>query len=523
LEVTRRPRLTHAKRDIVIVAACLLAHGLYLLLAWLDYGRFGFPLDDAWIYQTYARNLAQSGQWAFVPGIPSTGSTSILWTLLITPIHFFPIDPRWYTQILGFLLLVLTALGAARLYDEDPPLTSLLVGLAIALEWHLVWAAASGMETMLFAALLIWYWYWLRHRDPALIGHTWRNGIGVGLWGGVLMLARPEGILVFVVTVGYGLLVHDKWTFKLLWIILAGLGFALVASPFFGLNFIISGNAWPNTFSAKQTEYQSLTANPYLVRLWEQISVVFVGAQFLLLPGILYELYRDIRCRTDWVALVPWVWLLAHIALYAARLPVTYQHGRYAIPVIPIILIYGVRGILRLARPRHQNMVIRLVSGAWLSAVGILFAAILIILGAPAYGRDVDFIESEMVVTARWVKSNIDSDTVIAAHDIGALGYFAPHRLVDLAGLISPDVIPIMNDPHEIARFILESDAQYLIAFPNWNNIYEEILASPHFCPVWSSAEVKAYRQRTQLGSLTVYRISREADCPKRPQAMQEH
>jgi hypothetical protein len=156
-------------------------------------------------------------------------------------------------------------------------------------------------------------------------------------------------------------------------------------------------------------------------------------------------------------------------------------------------------------------------------AVGILFVAILIILGAPAYGRDVDFIESEMVVTARWVESNIDSDTVIAAHDIGALGYFAPHRLVDLAGLISPDVIPVMNDSRELARFILESDAEYLIAFPNWSNAYEEILASPHFCPVWSSAEVEAYKQPTPLGPLTVYQISREADCLKMPQAMHEH
>ncbi len=36
----------------------------------------GYPLDDAWIHQTYARNLARTGQWAFVPGQVSSASTA---------------------------------------------------------------------------------------------------------------------------------------------------------------------------------------------------------------------------------------------------------------------------------------------------------------------------------------------------------------------------------------------------------------------------------------------------------------
>ena len=43
----------------------------------------GFPLDDAWIHQTYARNLGLHGIMAFSPGEPSTGSTSPAWTVLL--------------------------------------------------------------------------------------------------------------------------------------------------------------------------------------------------------------------------------------------------------------------------------------------------------------------------------------------------------------------------------------------------------------------------------------------------------
>ncbi len=47
-------------------------------------GHSGYPLDDAWIHQTYARNWAETGQLAYVVGLPSAGSTAPLWTLLLS-------------------------------------------------------------------------------------------------------------------------------------------------------------------------------------------------------------------------------------------------------------------------------------------------------------------------------------------------------------------------------------------------------------------------------------------------------
>jgi len=59
---------------IVVVTAVISVLG-YLLAAGFTF-RLGFPLDDAWIHQTYARNLVATGQFAFVPGQTSSGSTS---------------------------------------------------------------------------------------------------------------------------------------------------------------------------------------------------------------------------------------------------------------------------------------------------------------------------------------------------------------------------------------------------------------------------------------------------------------
>jgi len=56
----------------------LLGAGLLLALAGpavylavcMRAGMIGFPLDDAWIHQTYARNLVATGTWSFDPGVP---------------------------------------------------------------------------------------------------------------------------------------------------------------------------------------------------------------------------------------------------------------------------------------------------------------------------------------------------------------------------------------------------------------------------------------------------------------------
>jgi hypothetical protein len=89
-------------------------------------------------------------------------------------------------------------------------------------------------------------------------------------------------------------------------------------------------------------------------------------------------------------------------------------------------------------------------------------------LGMRAYARDVRFIETEMVAMAQWLRANTAPDAIIAAHDIGAIGYFTERPLVDLAGLITPQVIPFIRDEAALLEFSRRSGASYLVTFPSW-------------------------------------------------------
>jgi len=99
------PDNSFSRRDILILAgALLISLAVYLVACFIAY-RIGFPLDDSWIHQTYARNLALRGEWSFLPGQPSAGSTSPLWTILLSVGFFLQLSPYIWTYFLGALFL----------------------------------------------------------------------------------------------------------------------------------------------------------------------------------------------------------------------------------------------------------------------------------------------------------------------------------------------------------------------------------------------------------------------------------
>jgi hypothetical protein len=343
----------------------------------------------------------------------------------------------------------------------------------VALEWHLAWAAASGMETALFAALALAVFVIPNERA------SW-----LGLLVGVAVLVRPDGLTLLPFALARVAL--EDWRAEA-WrrLVACGLGFALVFLPYLAFNAALGGSPWPGTFYAKQAEYASVRELPLMARLFWlcdsagqcQPGVAlqpWLGAQLLLVPGLLALVMRAFRHRR-WERLVPLAWAAVFVGAYALRLPVTYQHGRYVIPVIPVLIALGVGaagGRLRLNSPVAGP---RILSRAGLASFAALVVAVWAGLGAPAYRTDVRIIETEMVAAARWIAGNTGPEAVVAAHDIGAVGYFGGRQILDLAGLIAPDVIPFIREENQLANWINQSGAGYLMTFPGW---YPRLAAS---------------------------------------------
>lgn len=449
----------------------------------------GFPLDDGWIHQTYARNWAATGQLAYVPGQPSAGSTAPLWTGLLSVAYRVGIDPLIWTYLLGAMSLALGAWLAYRVTDRLYPAhraVAWAVGVACALEWHLVWAAASGMETSLFIALALL----IIERMLAL-----SSGWIIGVIGGALILTRPEGLLLIGLA-AIVLLARSGWQSGLQF----SIGFLVVVAPGIGFNLQAGGTLFPNTFYAKQSEYAILTSSTsiWLQSIVEMLAAPLSGAVAAAAPGFVIGLIaqrRTILDHTQWAKWLPIGWVGLHISVYALRLPVHYQHGRYLIPVIPVILIYGLIGTAQLATRSGRGA--RLIGRALAASIGVILIGFMPI-GAATYATDVSIIDDEMVTVARWLNANIPPTATIAAHDIGAIGYFTSRPLLDLAGLISPEVIPFIRDEARLLEWLKTRGAQYLVTFPTW---YPAMVKAPNLAPVFAG------RSSASSDHLTVYAV----------------
>ncbi len=469
---------------LVYLVLAVISAGLYLAASRAG-GEIGYPLDDAWIHQTYARNLGQTGELAFTPGVPSAGSTAPLWTLVLAPGYWLPIEPHLWTYVVGTLLLATTAWQAHRLvlnYHPKARRAAWLTGALVLAEWHLVWAAVSGMEVLLLAALAMGVFVIApKHRAPWL-----------GLAAGLAIWVRPDGLLLLPCLVARWFEPGERrgrrfWTN----VITAG----VIVAAYLALNLWLAGTLWPNTLFAKQAEYAAMAQGPLLVRLAQLAAQPFIGVAVLLLPGIALLLRDQLATPEDeadtssvtgrlWRVAVPLAWVAAMIGAYALRLPVTYQHGRYLMPVIPVLVALGGAGAAGWVRTRSRRMGRRVISRAWVWAIGLVLAAFWV-LGAQAYAVDVQIIQTEMVRTAKWIAGNTELDAVIAAHDIGALGYYGGRPVLDLAGLVSPEVIPFMRDEGKLAEWLDAEGADYVMTFPGW---YTTLLLSPQAEQVYTSA-----------------------------------
>jgi hypothetical protein len=476
----------------------LLVAGLALLVVLSYVGvtavadKAGYPLDDSWIHLTYARNLARSGRWEFIPGIASAGSTAPLWTALLSIGYLFGLPYLFWTTFLGWLCLSWTGWAAMRLWGVLWPSRSHLdwvIGVALVLSWSLVWAAGSAMETLLFIALgfEVLYLYSLH------ITGKRQSLVGLGFVAGLLVLTRPEGIGMLALIAAGILIAGGAWKTRIKDMGRLLVGALIPMVPYFAFNLWASSSIWPNTFYAKQVEYASLYVQPLALRFIKLLYLSLGGvsngwrgmsaAHLVLLPGLVIAVVNALR--RDWqqkelLRTLPIFWAVGLVMVYAWRLPVTYQHGRYLFPTIPIWIMYGLEGWLEIFSRLSKRIGTRNRVYFVLSRMGALTFIVLLLvflfLGMQVFVQDVSFVNGEMVAIGNWLQENTTSDALIAAHDIGAIGYFAERPILDLAGLISPEVIPLLSDGEALLDYVSDSESDYLVTAPGWT--YDSLTAS---------------------------------------------
>jgi hypothetical protein len=424
-----------------------------------------FLPDDAFIHMQYAKHLRDGHGLVFNLGERVYGTTSPVWSALLGLLGRAGLDLRDAAQGLSLLCaLAASALGvrvfARFLAGPGPgggpaPWIAGCAALAWATDaWFLRWAG-SGMETS-FATLCV-----LAGFDRYTSTRPWgARPFAPGLLWSLAALARPESGLLIVLLALRVALEPGALAARAKATLAALAPAALLGGTWTAWAWAYYGTPLPITLTAKSAEYAGwggalhillLMASEFAVsRPVECAALVFLGPAFFA---------AEIAAGRGRDHVVPLGWLLALPAFYmASGVPgVT----RYIVPLAPLLVAYG----WRLLAPHLRDARRAVATLAVASGVGLAAYVVVIVPQAWTFTAGV---EATLAEQGRWFAANTPPGTRVAIRDIGVFAYYSDRRVVDLAGLVTPETGPLMQEHtyDDIAtqmRFAAFARPEYLI------------------------------------------------------------
>lgn len=483
-------------QEPVLLASGLLAAAAFLAFDLFVVGRPAFPLDDTWIHLQFARRLAAGDGLAYASGSWVTGSTAPLWSSLLALGFLLPGGlPFLWPELLAGLAFAVALPGVLRLAEElglggRLPFVAGVLTLATP---RLLWSAASGMEICLFLCLAVWGMA-LHAREIRRPGAL---PVGTVLLA-VSVLCRPEGALLLLLALGERILRRTPGTVG------ATVGAALAVGPTLLFYRLAGGSFLPTTFRVKAGGPRDPWPDVDYLRI---VLDVFLRSQpiLVLLAAAGIVAFATRAGRRSWV---PAAWLLGQVLAYAVLAsrdapPPVGNFGRYHFPLLPLVVIFGLLALqatLSADRSPDRRGPVRWLLG--LALVTILVVQIAASARMPAsYLQNVLDVEGSDVRAATWLAPRLPPDALVAVQDVGALGFFLPNPMVDLAGIVSPDVLPILRGEGDLyweealARHLRRARADLLVVF---EGSYPTLVRAPGF------VEVKRFSipgNRTMAGS----------------------
>jgi hypothetical protein len=427
-----------------------------LLAAGLMWPLRHYLTDDTFIHLRYALNLANGHGLVFNPGERVYGCTSPLWVALLADGMALGLGGLRVARVIGFLATLWSVALFLQLMRRNLQTPALCAAATVAWAghaWMLRWSL-SGMETPLAVALV------LAGFVAFTEGRQWGSRpVRTGALWSLAALTRPEAALLLVLWGGF--LLADADSRAGLRRLLAGtLPPLLIYGSWLVFARLYFGAMLPQTLMAKVAGTAGLAVQ--LENLWRQVKIV--GATDGLMAALLLAALL-IGGRRVWSArplsqraqrMLPWVWVLAVPALYVGR--GVQVLSRYLLPLLPVLSWLAWRAgecwSLGPALPPTARALRRT------SALGFALAALVVVQNLAVYhGAVLPQVRSfsaglsgSLIPIGRWLGTHTPPHSAIATPDIGAIGYFSHRRVVDLAGLVTPQMVPILErEPYEVA------------------------------------------------------------------------
>jgi hypothetical protein len=424
-------------------------------------------IDDAYILFRYAQNLLAGNGFVFNPGEAVFGITTPLFGGLLAALGAVSGGTAAPFPSLALGLNALADAGTCWLLIAlgrrlDRPAAGILAALVWAVAPMSVTFAIGGMETSVFILLM----------TATLYFHSSRRPVPAAACAGLSLITRPDALILIV------LLVLERT--RQGWISRRAAGtypavrlseaaaFLVPVAGWAVLAWFAYGSPIPHSIVAKAAAYH-LPAEAGFVRLLQHFATPFLeelafGPAAIAVGIVLYLLLFTLGAL-DAIRRRPETWPLfgyplAYFLAFSIANPLIFRW--YLAPPLPMFFLGIFVGVVRLASDLRRPAL------AW--AFGA--AALLLTLngwtlrpdsGPARPAPQMAFVGLEEIYSeiGRRLRGVVAPGEVVAAGDIGAVGFFSQARILDLLGLISPQVVPYYPLPDEdyVINFAVSSQA----------------------------------------------------------------
>ena len=420
-------------------------------------------IDDAFITYRYAGHIVAGEGFVYNPGERVLGTTTPFYTLLLAAISLFTGGADASYPTIALIVNALADAGTALLLWQLGKRSKFpYAGAAAALIWAVapfsVTFAIGGLETSVYVLLL----------TATIYAYTQGRPSTAALFAGLSLLTRPDALLLLAPFALDFLLIHiinsKNGSRTLRNAFRAPLVFLAVTLPWYTFATLYFGSPIPHSVSAKTLAYRlpptaAVTrllqhyATPFLGHLTFGIPWIGVGIilfPFLTIIGVRAAL-RANRRLWPW-AIYPWLYL----AVFAIANPLIFRW--YLTPPLPAYVFFLFVGLEELVNKVNQAHTER-GSRSWKPILLPILVAIPLLMTLRGWTLTPDHGSTRPAPEMAWIKLELlyrqaaqkvneaieagssPSLPVLAAGDVGVLGYYTDTRILDTVGLNSPQTL----------------------------------------------------------------------------------
>jgi hypothetical protein len=432
--------------------------------------------DDSYITLRFASNFLRYKAITYDGSTYLTGATSPLHIILVALFSLF-LRPETASLVVGIVFFTLSSLFAYLwtqcIYGGERKV-AFLAGVMISTSGFLVYDSLNGLETTMFIcfSLLTFYlFYACEHRVyyvfPLLLS----------------VLTRPEGWFIASVLWVWQIVQYsierDKKVLRHLIVSLTL--FIVLISPYLLLCLSYTGSFLPSSAFSKMIFFAEATF-PLLVK-GKIVKNCFLSFFKGLYPAplLIFPLMLGARriITIPYLGMYGGIFYLSYFLFFPGALG--HYWFRYQHIFIPLLMIAIAAGAVQLVEKCKSRM--------------LQISVAIVIISALIYNQSISFLKTKnsynfsvrvnkviLVNITDWLKKNTSQDACIAVHDIGAVGYFSERNIIDLVGLVNPEVRQYYWDTHSkrilgfkerrVIDYLREKKPDYVIMFPEWDRYF---------------------------------------------------